>query len=268
MDQPTMFEPFEVTTDVHVLPAYFPVPHFGLVPVNAFVLKTDEPVLVDTGLVYHTDEFIDKLATIVDLRDLRWLWLSHCDPDHIGSLQRVLAEAPNLRVITSFIGTGRMSLSQPPPMDRIHWLNPGQSIHVGDRSLLAVRPPTYDSPETTGFYDASSEVFFSADSFGAVLNEPIMNAADIDFEALSEGLVRWTKLDSPWLHLVDGHAFQATLNGIRDLSPRLILSSHLPPARDMTEALLECLATVPAGEPFVSPDQQALEAMLGEMAGH
>jgi hypothetical protein len=40
----------KVTQDIEILPSYFPNPGLGLVPVNAFVLKAPEPVLVDGGL--------------------------------------------------------------------------------------------------------------------------------------------------------------------------------------------------------------------------
>jgi hypothetical protein len=36
--------------DVHVLPAHFPNPGAGCRPVNAFVIKAREPVLIDTGM--------------------------------------------------------------------------------------------------------------------------------------------------------------------------------------------------------------------------
>ena len=90
---------------------------------------------------------------MIDLRDLRWLWLTHTDPDHIGSLKRVLDEAPELRVITTFLGVGKMSLFDPLPLNRVYLLNPGQSIDVGDRTLISIKSPVYDAPETTGFYD-------------------------------------------------------------------------------------------------------------------
>ncbi len=56
---------------------------------------------------------------------------------------------------------------------RIHMLEPGQGIDVGDRSLLPFRPPVYDAPETMGFVDARTRVLFSADAFGALLPEPV-----------------------------------------------------------------------------------------------
>ena len=267
MDHPTMFEPYQAAPDICVLPSFFPVPGLGIVPVNAFVLKAAEPVLVDTGLPGLSDQFMANLAAVIDLADLRWLWLTHCHHDHTGSLQRVLAAAPQVRVITTFLGVGVMSVFQPLPMDRVYLLNPGQSMSLGDRTITAVKPPTYDSPEATGFYDPKAMAFFSADAFGALVAEPLLDAADMRPEDLRDGLIRWTTIDSPWLHMVDRAAFGRTLDGIRRMAPKIILSAHLPVARGMTEKLLEHLAAVPAAAPFVGPDQKALEAMLRGMAG-
>ena len=61
-----------------------------------------------------------------------------------------------------------MSLAAPLPMDRVHLVNPGQTIEVGDRALTAVKPPAFDNPVTTGFHDSRSGAFFSADCFGAM----------------------------------------------------------------------------------------------------
>jgi len=262
IDQPIMYEPYQATPDVDVLPAYFPIPGLGIIPVNAFVLKAAEPVLVDSGLVPLTDDFMQRLSTVIDPSDLRWLWLTHCHVDHIGSLRPVLEAAPKLRVITTFLGVGIMSLFQPLPLDRVYLLNPGQGLSVGDRTLAAVKPPSYDSPETTGFYDPKSAAFFCSDCFGALLTEPAGTAADIGSARLREGSVLWATLDAPWLHLVDRVAFRDTLNLVREMAPKLVLSNHLPVARGMTEELLGYLAAAPDAEPFVGPDQPALEAML------
>jgi glyoxylase-like metal-dependent hydrolase (beta-lactamase superfamily II) len=93
--------------DIYVLPSHVPVPGFGLLPVNAFLLKSKEPVLVDAGLIPEQDEFIATLGKIIAPHDLKWLWLTHTDLDHIGSLNRLLDKAPQLRVITTFIGPGK-----------------------------------------------------------------------------------------------------------------------------------------------------------------
>jgi flavorubredoxin len=267
MDKPTMFEPYKASADIDVVPSYFPIPGLGIVPVNAFVLKASQPVLVDTGLVPLSDEFMETLSSVIDPGDLRWLWLTHTDQDHIGSLWSVLEAAPKLRVITTYLGVGKMSLFEPLPMDRIYLLNPGQNIDVGDRILTAIKPPSYDAPETTGFYDPKADAFFSSDCLGALMMEPVEDAAGMGAENLRKAMVFWATVDTPWLHTVDRTLFAKDINRIREMSPKLVLSAHLPIARDMTGDLLDNLATVPDAEPFIGPDQKALEAMLKTMAG-
>ncbi|MCG7755016.1 MBL fold metallo-hydrolase, partial [Flavihumibacter cheonanensis] len=91
--------------------------------------------------------------SVIDPEDLRWIWLTHTDFDHIGALHQLLEENPRIRVITTFLGVGIMSLTAPLPMERVFLVNPGQDITVGDRTLTAVKPPVFDNPSTTGFYD-------------------------------------------------------------------------------------------------------------------
>ena len=159
-----------------------------------------------------------------------------------------------------------MSVSDPLPMDRVHLVNPGQSITLGSRTLTAFRPPTFDNPSTTGFFDTSSGVLFPADCFGALLQDVPQNAADLSEGDLREGQVFWATIDSPWMHEVDGGKLAHELDAVAKLEPSLILSSHLPAAPGrMIDQFLASLAAVPDAGPFVGPDQVALEQMLAQM---
>ncbi len=258
---------YQAAADIEVITSNVPIPGFGLIPVNAFVIKGQEPILVDTGAVVESDEFMTALQSVIDPADLRWIWLTHTDFDHIGSLHRLLEANPRLRLITTFLGVGIMGLFDPLPMDRLYLLNPGEQLAVGDRTLTAFKPPVFDNPSTTGFVDEKSGVLFSSDCFGALLQDVPENAADLTDEQLREGQVFWAKVDSPWLHKVDESAFAKELDAIRALQPEMVLSSHLPAAgKDQTERLLASLAAAPRAEPFVGPNQVALEQMLKEMA--
>jgi flavorubredoxin len=257
---------YKPASDIEVITSSFPIPGFGLVPVNAFVLKGTEPMLVDTGTVVESPDFMATLRSIIDPADLRWIWLTHTDADHIGSLHQLLEENPKLRVITTFLGVGIMSLFAPLPMDRVNFVNPGDRITVGDRTLTGVRPPAFDNPSTTGFYDDMSGAFFSSDCFGALLADPPQDARDLSEKDLREGQIFWATVDSPWLHKADAGVLGKELNAIRSMAPSMILSSHLPAADGtMTETLLSTLAEAPSAQPFVGPDQAALEEMLKQM---
>ena len=45
-------------------------------------------------------------SSVIDPVELRWIWLTHADFDHIGSQAALLDANPYLRVITSFLGVG------------------------------------------------------------------------------------------------------------------------------------------------------------------
>ena len=69
------------------------------------------------------------------------------------------------------------------------------------------------------------------------------------------------------MHSVDTDAFARDLDRIRQFEPTMLLSSHLPAAPGpMLDTLLDSLAQVPGAQPFVGPDQAALDQMLADMA--
>jgi glyoxylase-like metal-dependent hydrolase (beta-lactamase superfamily II) len=253
-----------VAPDTESITSYAPIPGFGMLPASAFLIRSSEPVLVDTGMAQVRDGFMEKLRGMIALQDLKWIWLTHTDADHTGSLRQILAEAPNARLVTTFLGMGKLNLQQF-PVDRVYLLNPEQSLDVGDRRLMAVRPPTFDAPETTGLMDTKTKALFCADSFGALLKAPAEDAADISPDQLREGLVTWATVDAPWLQMVDERKFGASLAKVRDLDPSVILSAHLPPATGMTGKLLDLLASARSAPSFIGPDQEAMERMLSGM---
>ena len=253
--------------DIEVLPASFPIPGMGFLAVNAFVIKAKEPVLVDTGMGIDSEAFMKALESVIDPKDLKWVWLTHDDADHTGSIQKVLEAAPGARLAANSLAVLRMSTAWSVPMGRVYWLNSGDRITVGDRELTAVRPPMFDNPTTIGVYDNKSEAFFSADFFGAIIPSPVQNTEDLSEADLTQGMVTWGSADSPWVHMVETGKFKQALDRIRQIAPKMIFSAHLPPARGKTEQFLNLIETLPASVPFVTPDQTALEQILADMKG-
>jgi glyoxylase-like metal-dependent hydrolase (beta-lactamase superfamily II) len=253
----------KVNSDVDILPSSLPLPGMGIIPVNAFVLHAEQPVLIDSGLHQDHDQFMAELESVIDPTDLKWLWLTHPDQDHIGSLHTLVERFPNIRVVTTYLGFGILGLFKPLPPDRVYFLNPGQHLDVGDRTLVCLRPPTFDSPATTSLFDTKSRSLFSSDSFGALLQDaPPEEAYSIPANDLRDGQLLWATVDAPWLHKVDPSRFAETLNEIRALDPAVVLSAHLPPARAMLPRLLDTLSVLPGAAPFAGPDQAAFEALL------
>ena len=153
-------------------------------------------------------------------------------------------------------------------LDRIFLLNPGQSLDLGDRRLTAFRPPVYDSPATTGFYDQRTGTCFTSDCFGSPVAFPDQAAVDdiaaLPADDLLAGQRLWASVDSPWVTSVDRPAFRASLQPLRELDPAVVLCTHLPPAHAAAAQLLDTLETAPDVDPFMGPDQVALEKLLAE----
>lgn len=261
MDTPILFGTRTVAPDTEAIASFFPIPTLGMVPVNAFLIRARQPVLIDTGVPALRTEFLRHLRSLIDLEDLRWLWLTHLHADHTGSLAAILAEAPNVRVVTTFLGMGMMQLQQF-PIDRVYLLNPGQALDLGDRRLRCVRPPTFDSPETTAAFDEKTRAFFCSDSFGALVQAPVETARDLSPATLTEGMVTWATIDSPWLPLMRSDLLDGALAAVAGLEPSVILGSHLPAAEGMTERLITNLKKACTVEPFRGPDQAALEELM------
>ena len=253
-------------SDVTVLNDHLPVPTIGFLPVNAFVLHAAEPVVVDTGVSLPDRGFMDLLGSVIDPKDVRWIWLTHPDRDHTGAIFDLLEAAPRAKVVTTFLSVGIMSTDRPLPMDRIHLINPGQTLDVGDRTLTAFRPPLFDSPATVGFFDPKSRTCVASDCFGAPMASAGLaegdDVRDVPADDLRSAQLLWATVDSPWIHVADPDAYLKTIEPIRAMAPETILSSHLPPVVGGTAACLEMLAVAPMADPYVGPDQKALEEML------
>jgi glyoxylase-like metal-dependent hydrolase (beta-lactamase superfamily II) len=255
-----------IDRDVSVLADELEVPGIGHLAVNSFVLHAAEPVVVDTGLSLPGRGYMQALASVLDPADVQWIWLTHPDLDHTGSLFELLGHAPHARLVTTFRGVGITSAAHDVPMHRVYLLNPGQSLDVGDRTLTAWRPPLFDNPSTVGFYDDRAGLCFTSDCFGAPMpNADLATADDVGYlpsDALHAGQHLWAAVDSPWVHVVDESKFLASLSTLRDLDPHRILSTHLPPALGRTAEFLDTLAQAPHADRFEGPDQAALEQLL------
>ena len=262
-----MDSPYLGAPDVHVFPANLPLPGVGVLPVNAYLLMAEEPVLIDSGIGVDREDFAAALTSIMDPRDLKWIWLTHDDADHTGSIQQVMEMAPNAKLVTNAFSALRMSTWWPVPMDRVHAIRFGDEIHVGDRTLTAVAPPLYDSPLSVGVFDQSTGSLFSVDAFGAILPEPTTDAGEVPPDVLAGGMLGWALSDSPWVHIADRALFSDVLDRVRKLKPNRIFSSHLPAASGSSlDDFVQVLEKVPDAEPFVPPNYEEFGHLIEAMS--
>lgn len=257
-----MNSPYRVATDTYAFPSHLQAGPFGYLSVNCYLVQGTEPVLVDTGMPIDREEFLRNLWSLVDPGDLRWIILTHDDNDHAGNLREVMEAAPQAKVVTNFLSVARMQDHWSPPPERTVLVNPGQRFSAGDREMVTLRPPFYDSPSTFALYDTKTGTLFSSDSFGGFIPRPVEDVAELSQAEYAESALLFGTVLSPWTAMVRQERFDAMLEEVRALKPETVLSAHGPVMRGRPDWLLRNLSRLPSMEPFVGPDQAAMEAMM------
>ena len=92
--------------DVVALTDVKEIPGLGFLPVNAYVVHAEQPLLVDSGLPTSQPDFLQSLWAQIEPADLRWIYLTHPDRDHTGSLMEILQAAPAARAGHNLPGLG------------------------------------------------------------------------------------------------------------------------------------------------------------------
>ena len=62
---------------------------------NAYLIREEKNVLVDTVWLPHAREFVDNLETEIDLTDLDAIIINHGEVDHSGALPELMRRIPN-----------------------------------------------------------------------------------------------------------------------------------------------------------------------------
>lgn len=267
MDAPTFVGARRTAPDVTTFAGFFPIGPLGILPANSHFIHAREPILVDTTGVAFQEPYLEALANLIDPRDLKWVYISHTDLDHVGNLDAVLKLAPNAKVVLPGLGAAKMGLRGDFDMSRLVPMDHGQRLDLGDRELVLLKPPTYDAPETTGFFDTRTRVLFSVDSFGALLDRPYEETAAIPEATLRDGMTTWAGIDAPWLAVADKHRLGRLLADVEKLDPSSIISGHLPAtAGRMIHAVLANMLGSLSENRFALPDREAVEALFAQPA--
>lgn len=104
------------------------------------LIRASEPVVVDTGAPVHRELWFEQVFSLVAPDDVRWVFLSHDDGDHMGNLYELLELCPNATLVVNFFIHKRLILDRPLPLTRMRWLGPGEYFDAGDRRWRCPTP--------------------------------------------------------------------------------------------------------------------------------
>lgn len=232
---------------------------------SSMLIRGAQPILVDTGPAAASDEWLDAVFGLVEPQDVRWVFVSHNDSDHDGNLLGVLAACPNATLITTSPAVARMTSSFDLPYGRMTWLNFGETIDAGDRTIEIVDPPVYDSPVTQGLFDRSTGAMWAVDAFAAPVPtvDPPAFAKDLP-QPMWEGALRGMGISAnPWLEGVRPDWFSRRLKEVSGRAPSVVASAHAPALTGaQIDRAIEIYDELPGMTPPPGPGQDALATLL------
>lgn len=253
-----LLEPHQIAEETFVIPWALEAPPVGHFPMNSMVIRGAEPVLVDTGAPAVRVQWLEAAWSVVDPLDVKWVFLTHDDRDHAGNLLPVLAACPNATLLTTWFSIGRMAEEWETPINRCRFVNEGDTIDVGDRTLVAKRPPLYDNPTTRALFDTKTHVVWSVDTFATNLPAPIPDIGELTDDEFRDGQFFGGRLVSPWYTLLDVGKFRAVVDDFQRLGAEVVAGCHSPMlhGRRVAEAfdLLRQLPDVPPWQEFTQAD--------------
>ena len=255
--------PYRVAPDTFVIPELVPGPPGTYVSLNSMVITGAEPVIVDTGNELSRYDWMEVAFSIVDPADVRWIFLSHDDHDHIGNLPAVLDACPKATLVTNWFTVERTVRAMELPLDRMRWVNSGESFDAGDRTLVAVRPPIFDSPTTRGLYDSKTGVYWAVDSFASLLPGHVTESDDVPYELWRDSFTFFAQMVSPWVAMTDPAQFVKTVDEIARLHPTVVAGGHMARLQgDRFQEAMAFLRELPTIPMAPLPGQADLDALL------
>ncbi len=134
---------------------------------NSYVILDDKVCVMDTVDARFTEEWLDNLDEALDGRGVDYLVISHMEPDHAASIDRLCEKYPEMRLVgnsKTFTILGQFYNED--YSERFVTVADGESLALGDHNLTFVFAPMVHWPEVMVTYDSYDKILFSADGFG------------------------------------------------------------------------------------------------------
>lgn len=258
--------PQEIAPETWLIPNRVAAGDGAYLPVNSMVIRGAEPVIVDTGAPIHRDLWKDKTFSLVEPSDVRWIFLSHDDGDHTGSLLDTLELCPNATLVANFFIVERLAFEYELPLQRMRWLSEGDSLDVGDRTLHLFKPPIFDGPTTRGIFDPSTATMWAVDSFAALVTEGVYDAHDVPADLYDESFAEFNSMISPWHQWLDPVAYGRHADSVEAMGLLTVASAHGPTLTgDFIHDAFDRVRGM-AGQPILpGPGAEALDDMIADL---
>ena len=138
-------------------------PSGSRVTFSLFLIKGDEPTLVETSFGRVFDEVNGAVAEVINPKDIRNIVVPHFEADECGGLNHFLGIAPHARTLASF--TGSSSLTDFTGRE-VRSVADGEVLELGrGKRLRILHTPYVHQWDSILAYEETTKTLFSSDLF-------------------------------------------------------------------------------------------------------
>jgi flavorubredoxin len=134
---------------------------------NAYIIDAPKITLVETVKHTHTDDYLNCIKCLCNPADIAYIVLNHTEPDHSGSLEALLAIAPNATIVGSGRALAYLADIVQCPLPHTLQVKDGDTLDIGGKTLRFISAPNLHWPDSMYTYLEGEGALFTCDSFGA-----------------------------------------------------------------------------------------------------
>ncbi|MGI6235530.1 MAG: MBL fold metallo-hydrolase [Christensenellales bacterium] len=134
---------------------------------NAYLIREEKTILVDTVWAPHAEEFITNLKKEIDLKDIDAIIINHGEIDHSGALPLLMEEIPETPIYCTANAVKSLTGHYHHPEWNYQVVKTGDTLDVGNgKQLIFVEMRMLHWPDSMACYLTGDNILFSNDAFG------------------------------------------------------------------------------------------------------
>ena len=152
--------------DIDLFESQYVVPEG--VSYNSYVILDEKIAVMDTVDARGMEGWEDKLLQTLNGKKPDYLIISHLEPDHAGSIGRMVELFPEVKLVASAKAIAMLPQFFEDRLDAQEKIavKEGEELSLGTHTLVFYMAPMVHWPEVMVTYEKSEKVLFSADGFG------------------------------------------------------------------------------------------------------
>lgn len=157
---------------------------------NAYLIKDEKTVLIDTVWLPYDREFVSKLEQEVDLNTIDYIILQHGEVDHSGALIELMERIPNTPIYCTANGIKSIKGQYHKEWNFIP-VKTGDTLNIGENTLTFIEAPMLHWPDTMFTYMDKEKILFSNDGFGQHIASEFLYADEVEQDELFEQAITY-----------------------------------------------------------------------------